>query len=350
MRFLPAFFDLRKASIAIVGGGWAAASKLRLLRGCGARLRWYPAGADVAARAGGEPQDDLEVCFDDPRNADFSSFTAVICAAGGTLDEDVAALARRSNVPVNVVDRPDLSSFIFPAIVDRGDVVVAIGTGGAAPVLARRLRERIEAVLPARIGELAALMGRFRARAAQARHGGNSMREFWEQVVDGAIGAAALAGRRHEAEAALARAIDSADQTKTRPGTVYLVGAGPGDADLLTLRALQALQAADAVYYGDGVGAGILDRARRDAVRVFVGKRRAASDRGRISKTLADAVRSGLTVAYLKSGDAFGFGSEEARDLRQAGIAAIVVPGVTALNSRTTSGATKDIAPEEIAA
>src|SRR5439155_16673385 len=117
----------------------------------------------------------------------------------------VAARARAKSVPVNVVDRPDLSTFIFPAIVDRGEVVVAIGTGGASPVLARRLRERIEALLPARIGDFAALMGRFRAQFAQNRHPSWSARGFWESVVDGPIGAAVLAGRGREAEAALAR-------------------------------------------------------------------------------------------------------------------------------------------------
>ena len=204
--------------------------------------------------------------------ADFSGLIAIVSAIGDARDDTVAAQARRQRVPVNVVDRPDLSTFIFPAIVDRGEVVVAIGTGGAAPVLARRLRERIEALLPARIGDLAALMGRFRATAAQKRRGADSLRRFWERVVDGPIGVAALAGRWHDAETALARASERPDDAHGS-GVVFLVGAGPGDPDLLTLRALQALQSADVVLYDETVGAEILDRARRDAERVFVGRR-----------------------------------------------------------------------------
>src|SRR5262249_21167731 len=148
-------------------------------------------------------------------------------------------------IPVNVVDRLDLSTFIFPAIVNRGDVTVAIGTGGASPVLARRIRERIEAILPARIGEFAALMRRHRDSvvAARKRVLGFSPRRFWEHVIDGPIAAAFLAGRAQEAEAALSREIVRAESfAQKREGVVHLVGAGPGDADLLTLRALNVLQ------------------------------------------------------------------------------------------------------------
>ena len=170
MRFLPVFLDLTEGVVGLVGAGPAALNKLRLLRSAGARVRWYSKDVGVAeeiltAALSGP----LEISFADPRQADFADCIAVVSAAGDALDDDIAALARSRHVPVNVVDRPELSTFIFPAIVDRGDVVVAIGTGGTSPVLARRLRERIEALLPARIGELAALMGRFRVRAAQRR-------------------------------------------------------------------------------------------------------------------------------------------------------------------------------------
>ena len=227
MRFLPVFLDLSQGVVGLVGAGPAALNKLRLLRSAGARVRWYSKDVGVAeeiltAALSGP----LEICFADPRQADFADCVAVVSAAGDALDDDIAVLARSRHVPVNVVDRPELSTFIFPAIVDRDDVVVAIGTGGTSPVLARRLRERIEALLPARIGDLAALMGRFRVRAAQTRRGGRSLRRFWERVVDGPIGAAALAGRWRDAERALTRAIEHSDETPAASGTVFIVGAG----------------------------------------------------------------------------------------------------------------------------
>src|SRR5487761_1155653 len=186
MRFLPVFLDVREARVALVGSGSAAANKLRLLLSAGARVRWYAADRECAEnRIADRPFGGVEISAADPRRADFSGFAAVIAAAGEGVDGEIAARARSLGIPVNVVDRPDLSSFISPAIVDRGEVVVAVGTSGASPVLARRLRERIEALAPARIGDLAALMGRFRRRAAQANR---DARRFWEQVVDGPIG------------------------------------------------------------------------------------------------------------------------------------------------------------------
>src|SRR5262249_43990475 len=165
-------------------------------------------------------------------------------AAGDALDAQITARARRHHIPINVVDRPDLSTFIFPAIVDRGEVVVAIGTGGASPVLARRLRELIEALLPARIGARAQLIGRHRSRFAAVPRA-LSPRRFWQNIIAGPIAKAVLAGRSDEAEARLAAAIDGngarqgSDASRTE--TVVLVGAGPGDSERLTLRALPAL-------------------------------------------------------------------------------------------------------------
>ncbi len=337
MRFLPLFLDLSQDRLALVGAGPSALSKLRLLRAAGAKVRWYAGDGSAAAAAAAiidAPPGEIEICSADPRQADFSEFVAVVSAAGEELDDEIAARARAHNVPINAVDRPDLSTFIFPAIVDRGDVVVAVGTGGASPVLARRLRERIEALLPARIGDLAALMGRFRLRAARARRGARALRRFWEQVVDGPIGAAALDGRWRDAETALALAVERPDDPAAQSGIVFLVGAGPGDADLLTVRALQALQDADVIFYDELVTAEILDRARRDAKRVPVGRRNGRPGIGQdaINERLAEAARKGLKVVRLKGGDPFifGRGGEELDYLRRAGIAVVVVPGVTA--------------------
>jgi len=334
MRFLPIFVDLTAGIVVLIGSGGAASNKLQLLRAAHANVRWFPGNVDVAdevtlSEAGNGR---LDVAFDDPRIADFSDVVAVVCATGGELDEHLAARARTQRIPVNVVDRPDLSTFIFPAIVDRGDVVVAVGTGGASPVLARRLRERIEALLPARIGDLAALLARYRGRFAAIKRN-RSPRLFWESVIDGPIGDAALTGRAAEAEAALVRALDS-DQSGGATGTVALVGAGPGDPDLLTLRALQLMQNADVILYDELVSAGVLDRARRDAKRIFVGKRRGQPGIGQdeINRRLADAARAGQHVVRLKGGDpfVFGRGGEELEYLRAQGIPVVVVPGITA--------------------
>jgi uroporphyrin-III C-methyltransferase/precorrin-2 dehydrogenase/sirohydrochlorin ferrochelatase len=336
MRFLPLFVDLRSGTVALVGAGAAARNKLRLLRSAGATVRWFPLEVDVAEEllALSGPPGQVEIDVSDPLTADLTKFVAVIAATGCALDEQIAERARAANTLINVVDRPELSSFIMPAIVDRGEVVVAIGTGGASPVLARRLRERIEAVLPARIGDLAALMHRYRGHFAKTRHASRSLRRFWEAVMDGPIGAAALAGRRRDAEAGLAHAIEAARSPESTLGIVHLVGAGPGDADLLTLRALQALQNADVVFYDELVTPEMLDRARRDAERVFVGKRRGQPGIGqdRINERLADAARQGLNVVRLKGGDPFifGRGGEELEYLRAAGIQVVTIPGVTA--------------------
>ena len=333
MRFLPVFMDIASGPVALVGCGEHATAKLRLLRAAHATVRWYPGHSDVAdevVQAAAGPGR-LEVDIHDPLTASFAGVIAVVSATGDERDEKISARARQAGIPVNVVDRAELSTFVFPAIVDRGEVVVAIGTSGHAPVLARRLRERIEAILPARIGDLAALMGRYRRRVADTVH---SPRTFWEKIVDGPIGAAVLAGRLARAEADLVRSIESAGGARSSAGTVFLVGAGPGDPDLLTLRALQVLQDADIVFYDELVTPAILDRLRRDAKRVFVGKRRGEAGIGQdeINRRLIEAAQAGRKVVRLKGGDAFVFGrgGEEIEELRAHNIAVLIVPGITA--------------------
>ena len=336
MRFLPLFHDLSSGTVALVGAGPAALTKLRLLRSAGARVRWFAGNADIAEEllSVSTPPGSVEIDFSDPLATDFSQFIAVVAATGSKLDEAIAAKAQAAHTLINVVDRADLSNVIVPALVDRGEVVVAIGTGGASPVLARRIRERIEALLPARIGDLAALMGRYRTAFAKARHASNSLRRFWERVIDGPVGAAALAGRWRDAERGLVRAIEASRQPRKEIGMVSLVGAGPGDPDLLTLRAHNALQNADVVFYDELIARDILDRARRDAELVFVGKRRGEPGLGQaeINGRLIEAAHAGKTVVRLKGGDPFifGRGGEELEALREAGIATVVVPGVTA--------------------
>ena len=336
MRFLPLFLDPAAGVFILVGAGEPALGKLRLLRSAGAHVRWFSGNADIAEEVLTLPgRGRLEINVGDPLQADWSDVAVVVCAAGDALDRQIAARARRERIPLNVVDRPELSTFIFPAIVDRGEVVVAIGTGGASPVLARRLRELIEALLPTRIGDLAELIGRHRRRFAAVPRA-LSPRRFWQNIIAGPIAEAVLAGRAAEAEARLTAAINGArrDTAASKSETVFLVGAGPGDPDLLTLRALHALADADVVFYDELVTAPVLDRARRGAEQVFVGKRRGAPGlaQDEINRRLAEAARAGRRVVRLKGGDpfVFGRGGEELEYLRQAGVPVVVVPGITA--------------------
>jgi uroporphyrin-III C-methyltransferase/precorrin-2 dehydrogenase/sirohydrochlorin ferrochelatase len=335
MRFLPVFFDLSRGNVVLIGSGAPAIAKLRLLRAAGANVRWFANGSE----AGGDLvharhyAGQIDVVAGEPGENDLAGVLAIVSSAGKEIDERVAAIAQSIGVPVNVADRPALCDFILPAIVDRDDVVVAISTGGASPVLARRLRETIEAILPARIGEFAGWMRTYRERLGELRERGVSIRRFWEKVIDGPIGAAFLSGRQDTAEKALLREFETASASNGN-GAVHLVGAGPGDADLLTLRALQALQAADVIFYDELIGPEILDRARRDAKQVFVGKRKGAPGIGQdaINRLLLEAAQAGQNVVRLKGGDPFifGRGGEELEFLQAAGIAVTIVPGITA--------------------
>ncbi len=288
-------------------------------------MRWYATDGnhDLAGLAAEEAAR-IEIAQGDPLAADLKGVIAILCAGAGDIGVAMSARAKAVGLPVNVMDDLAHSTFIFPAIVDRGDVVVAVGTGGASPVVARRVRERIEAVLPARIGDLAGFIGSFR-KSIHARIPEFPLRRrFWERVIDGPIGALVLAGRKDEAEKALneisdASAFAGAEEGKAR-GHVTLVGAGPGDPDLLTVKALRALQDADVVFYDELVSQEVLDRARRDAARVPVGRRVGKPGIGQdaINKLLVEAAQSGQRAVRLKGGDPFifGRGGEEIEALR----------------------------------
>jgi uroporphyrin-III C-methyltransferase/precorrin-2 dehydrogenase/sirohydrochlorin ferrochelatase len=345
MRFLPVFLDVQRGVVMLVGEGDLARAKLRVLASAGARIRWFATddnhdlggldpsilGDDAAAR--------IEPATGDPLTAELNGVIAVVCAGAGDVGPAMSARANALGLPVNVMDDLEHSTFIFPAIVDRGDVVVAIGTGGASPVVARRVREGIEAMLPARIGELANFIGRWRKAIHDLIPEFALRRRFWERVVDGPIGALVLAGRKDEAESALKNIGDASDFAGARPsgeamGTVALVGAGPGDPDLLTVKALRALQDADVIFYDELVNPEILDRARRDASRVPVGRRVGKPGIGQdaINQLLIEAARKGQRAVRLKGGDPFifGRGGEEIEALRQAKVAYSVIPGITA--------------------
>jgi uroporphyrin-III C-methyltransferase/precorrin-2 dehydrogenase/sirohydrochlorin ferrochelatase len=311
MQHFPTFLDLRDRTVLVLGDGEVAARKAAPLARAGARIR----------RAG---------------RFDPALLNGIVLALGADAPEaDLRALsaaAQSRGIPVNIVDRPELCSFIMPAIIERGPVTVAISTGGASPVLARMLRQRIEALLPPAIGALAALAGRFTAAVRRTLPDLAARRRFLEAALCGAPAELALAGRIPEAEAAFARALAAADPRP--PGMVFLVGAGPGGADLLTLRALRLLGEADVIVHDRLVSDDVLEMARRDAVRLYVGKSRGnyCVPQEEINALLIRLACEGKRVVRLKGGDPFifGRGGEEVAALRAAGIPHEVVPGVTA--------------------
>jgi uroporphyrin-III C-methyltransferase / precorrin-2 dehydrogenase / sirohydrochlorin ferrochelatase len=328
MDYFPVSLKLRGATVLVVGGGEVAARKVRLLCKAGAaisvvaqtlndELTTAVAAAQVAHRAAAFSPEQLRGC------------RLVIAATDdAVLNRAVADAADAAGVLVNVVDDPSPSSFITPAIVDRSPVTVAIASAGAAPVLARRLRERIETLLPAGYGRIAAFMAARRARVKTLPQA--ARRALWERFLDGPGPERLLAGDEAAADAALEALMAGAPPQ----GEVYLVGAGPGDPDLLTFRALRLMQQADVVLYDRLVAPAILDLVRRDAERVFVGKQRQRHTvpQAEINRELVRLAKAGQRVLRLKGGDPFifGRGGEEIAELAAEGVAFQVVPGVTA--------------------
>jgi uroporphyrin-III C-methyltransferase/precorrin-2 dehydrogenase/sirohydrochlorin ferrochelatase len=246
----------------------------------------------------------------------------------------IAALSEARSIPVNVVDDREASRFIVPAIIDRDPVLVAVSTGGTSPVLARRLRERLEAAIPARIGELALWLRALRHAARRRLRDMDARRRFFEQVVDGAAARRFVEGDTHGAQSIAQRLLAAASSTARPLGEVTLVSAGPGDPELLTLKALRALQDADVILHDRLVPTAVLDMARRDAVRVCVGKAAGniGSTQEEINELLIEHARQGRRVVRLKGGDSFifGRGGEELEALSKAQISFSVIPGVTA--------------------
>lgn len=308
---LPAFLIVDDGIVAVVGATAAAESKVAILEQCGIPVR------RISDRV--------------PDESEIEGAVAVVAAAGSELDERTAALAKQHKIPINVVDRPELSSFSFPAIVNRGDVIVAIGTGGASPVLARRLRERIEAILPFRLDALAKFLRHWRDRLKAVHDPRAHDRRFWESVIDGPVQQHVLAGRTADADRAMR---ESVRRFAPPSGGVTLVGAGPGDPELVTLKGLRALQEADVVFHDELVTPEILALARRDAAKVFVGKRegRPGVAQSEINAHLIREARKGRRVVRLKGGDPFifGRGGEEVEALRAVRIPVTIVPGITA--------------------
>ncbi len=333
MDLLPIFLDVRHQPCLVVGGGAVATRKVASLRRAGAQVHLIAPELAPELRAQVDAGDLIHSprTFDD---ADITGMRLIVAATGNReVNRRVAHLADEKGIPVNVVDQPDECSFLLPSVIDRSPVVVAVSTTKASPVLARLLRARLESLIPAGYGRLADLCARYRdavkARFADER----DRRRFWDRILVGGVAERVFSGHMEEADAAMALEL-----AETRPsgglGEVYLVGAGPGDPDLVTFRALRLMQQADVVVYDRLVAKAILDMTRRDAQRIYVGKERDnhTMRQEEINSLLANLAKQGHRVLRLKGGDPFifGRGGEEIDTLAAEGVPFQVVPGITA--------------------
>ncbi|MDP1930667.1 MAG: siroheme synthase CysG [Gammaproteobacteria bacterium] len=333
MQFLPIFLNVRAQTCLVVGGGDVAYRKAVLLDRAGARLRVVAPGICaeletlVIAGAG-----ELRV-----RGFTENDMDGVFLAVAATDDEEVNAAvsvaAKARGLPVNVVDKPSLCSFIVPAIVDRSPVVIAISSGGASPVLTRKLKEKLETMVPAAYGRLALLLGGYRGRVKSVITDFKRRTRFWERLLSGPLSEIVLAGKEDEGRRYIEQQLSESDNIVVQ-GEVYLVGAGPGDPDLLTLKALRLMQEADVVLYDRLVSKEIMARVRPDAEKINVGKERSNHlvPQEEINDMLVRLAQEGKKVLRLKGGDPFifGRGGEEIDRLAEAGIPFQVIPGITA--------------------
>jgi uroporphyrin-III C-methyltransferase / precorrin-2 dehydrogenase / sirohydrochlorin ferrochelatase len=333
VRYFPLFLDLRGRPVLVVGGGAVAERKVKLLIESGARvsvvapslcpgLAQRLARGELNHRAGGFTA------------ADLSAQRWVIAATDDRqVNREIAAAAEARGLFVNVVDDAELSSAIMPAIIDRSPLLIAISSGGTAPMLARRVREQLEALLDQSLGRVSALLGAWRARIRTHISDARQRRSFYRELLEGPIVNLIRLGRESEAEQALSQSLAQSPRAPG-PGRVVLVGAGPGDPGLLTLRALRALNEADVVLHDRLVSAEVLALVRRDAELLDVGKVSggASVSQELINRMLVTQARAGRNVVRLKGGDPFifGRGGEELEHLRAAGVAYECVPGVTA--------------------
>lgn len=335
MNRLPIFLNLIDRHCLVVGGGVVAERKVALLRRAGASVSVLSPELCKGLQDLAEAGSIMHISDSYRQNFDRRFWLVVAATSDEHLNREIGADAESQGILCNVVDDNAASTFILPAIVDRSPVVIAIGTEGTAPVLAQQLKARIEQWLPRQVGELAAQAGRWRELVKKRFDSMTMRRRFWQAFFDGPIADHLLAGRQREAEQAMrAELVGNCDSAPAAAGEAWIVGAGPGDPDLVTLRAQQLLARADVVLYDRLVSQEVLDFARKEAEFIFVGKRagaRAMSQQA-INTLLVEQVTKGRRVCRLKGGDPFifGRGGEEALALADAGLPFQVVPGITA--------------------
>ena len=326
----PAFVRVEGRKVAIFGGGAEALAKLRLVLNTKAAIAVYASapGEDISASAVGN---DVAICEAAYDPSQMRQATLVFAATGDrSLDRQIASDARDLGIPVNAVDQPEFCDFLTPAIVNRAPVAVAIGTEGTGPVLAQIIRRRIDQMLSPSLGSLARLADSYRAIVEKTVPRGAGRREFWQAFFSGAPARAIARGDREDAARETTKLL-AHDRSTT--GHVWLVGAGPGALDLLTLRAQKAMMEADALVYDALVPEELVDLGRRDADRYPVGKRKGCHSKSQdeINSLLVRLAGEGKRVVRLKSGDPliFGRAAEEMEALRAAGISYEIVPGIT---------------------
>ncbi len=336
MRLFPAFFFTDKAHITVFGGGEEARRKVRLLAKTTAQITLItdsPIRPEFAEEFAGR----ITIA---PRNMaeqalERSCLTLIACRTEANSDQSILS-AREYGVPMNVVDRPDACDFTVPSLLERGEIVAAVGSGGAAPVLAKQVRTQLETLLPQSLGPLSEAARDFRPRVYEVLQTGPQRRHFWEAAFSGEPARQAQNGTYAAITPALETLLQehARAEKQSKTGQVAIVGAGPGDPELLTLKAYRLIQNADIVFHDRLVGPDILDLIRRDATRVSVGKARAnhSMPQSEIHHRMIAAARNGLHVVRLKGGDPFifGRGGEEVEALQAAGIAPTIVPGISA--------------------
>jgi uroporphyrin-III C-methyltransferase/precorrin-2 dehydrogenase/sirohydrochlorin ferrochelatase len=334
MNYFPIFFDLKSLRVLIVGGGDVAWRKLALLERTGASIAVVaPKVLPVIQERAAAGKIELALREFVPEDLDGARLV-IVATSRRAVNRWIATLSEARAIPVNVVDDREASRFIVPAIIDRNPVLVAVATEGTSPVLARRLRERLEAIIPTRIGELALWLRALRQTARRRLPEPGARRRFFEAIVDGPAAHRFAAGDVHGAQRIAQQLLAGSARSAPAAGEVTLVGAGPGDPELLTLKALRALQDADVILHDRLVPAAVLDMARRDAARICVGKAAGGlgSTQQQINSLLIEHARQGKRVVRLKGGDPFifGRGGEELEALSQERISFSVIPGITA--------------------
>lgn len=333
MDYFPVFLDLKKRRCLLVGGGDVATRKGRLLVKAGAILRV------VAPQISAELRELVQQCQGEMHLREYHASDVDDCVLAiaatdiDSLNQVISQDAKAKHIPVNVVDSPALCTYITPAIIDRSPLVIAISSGGESPVLARLIRAKLETLIPTSYGKLAQFASRWRERIKHRFADTDQRRRFWEKILQGPAAELVFNGQDAQADTLLSDAIHQEDDSLTQ-GEVYLVGGGPGDPELLTLRALRLMQQADVVLYDRLVSDGVMELVRRDAERIYVGKRRSehTMEQENINQLLVDLALQGKRVLRLKGGDPFifGRGGEEIELLAQHHIPFQVVPGITA--------------------
>jgi len=333
MEHLPIFINIKQKPTLVVGGGDIALRKINLLLKAKAKV-------DCLSPLFCE---DINTLFKDGyiklikksfEQADIKDYSVIIAATDdSSVNSLISSIAHDKRIPVNVVDSPALSSFIMPSIVDRSPVIIAVSSAGKAPVLARIIRAKLETVIPSAYGILAEIAGEYRQKVKDRFSKIKDRRAFWEATFSGVIAEKVFSGRINEAKDDIEKQLN--DSVEMELGEVYLVGAGPGDPDLLTFKALRLIQQADVVLYDRLVSKGVMDLVRRDSELIYVGKKGGSDKSTRqvdINNQLVELAKSGKRVCRLKGGDPFifGRGGEEIESLSENGIPFQVVPGITA--------------------